>query len=95
MNSIAITGYRKLQFEETGRPLGRLADSVVENKGRERMLEGTCQTRLRISLKYCRELSRVKPLRKHACFGVLKPLFSLLCKEQVGSGNNRRWKVLF
>lgn len=59
------------------------------------MAEGTCQTRLRISLKYYRELSRVEPLRKHAFIGVLKPLFSLLCKEQVGSGNNRRWKVLF
>lgn len=86
---------QKVTVGKTGRPLGRVADSVVGNKGRERMAEGTCQTRLRISLKYYREFSRVELLRKHACIGVLKPLFSLLCKEQVGNGNNRRWKVLF
>lgn len=95
MNSIAITCYRKLQFGKTGRPLGRVADSVVGNKGREKMAQGTCPTRLRISLKYYRELSRVELLRKHACIEVWKPLFRLLCKEQVGRGNNRKWKVLF
>lgn len=70
-----MTCYRKLQFGKTGRPLGRVAGSIVGNKGGERMVEGTGQARLRISLKYYRELSRVELLGRHACIGVLKPLF--------------------
>lgn len=75
MNTIANDLLQKATVRKNWKPTGESSRQCSGNKGGERMVEGTCQTRLRISLKYYRELSRVELLREPACIGVLKPLF--------------------